>query len=109
MSATAPTVLDQRDRRTFQPRFSALMARTFLHRAYDEMVQMSKAITTSDLDWTIVRFMAPRNGSARGVRRIGFFGHTKIGFAVTRADIGQFTADQVHDNNSLKAAPAISN
>ena len=104
-----PTVLDQRDRRTFQPRFSALMARTFLHRAYDEIVQMSKAITTSDLDWTIVRFMAPRNGSARGVRRIGFFGHTKIGFAVTRADIGQFTADQVHDNNYLKAAPAISN
>jgi hypothetical protein len=60
-----PTVLDHRDRRTLQLRFSAFLARTFLRRAYNEMVQMSKAITTSDLDWTIVRFMAPRNGPRR--------------------------------------------
>jgi len=41
---------------------TAFMARTFLHRAYDEMIQMSTANTTSDLDWTIVRFMAPGTG-----------------------------------------------
>ncbi|WP_346535416.1 NAD(P)H-binding protein [Micromonospora sp. DPT] len=48
-----------------------------------------------DLDWTIVRFTAPRNGPARGVKRCGFYGTDKIGYNVTRADIAAFTAAQL--------------
>jgi hypothetical protein len=50
------------------------MAKTFLCRAYDEMVGMSQAVTTSALDWTIVRFLAPEDGPARGELRQGFYG-----------------------------------
>jgi hypothetical protein len=70
---------------------------------------MSAAVNTSDLDWTVVRFLAPKAGPAKGVRRVGFYGQCKIGLAVTRADIGQFTADQVHDQKYLRAPPPISN
>lgn len=104
-----PSVLDRRDRFTFQPRMSAWMARTFLRRAYEEMIGMSRVITESGLDWTIVRFLAPKNGAAKGVARQGFFGADKIGWGVTRADIAAFTADQATSDTFLRAAPAISN
>ena len=58
-----PSVLDPRDRRTLQPRVSTLLARTFLRRAYDEIVGMSKIIMSSDRTWTIVRFLAPATGA----------------------------------------------
>ncbi len=44
-----------------------------------------------------------------GKLRKGFFGTDKLGFAVTRADIGAFTAAQVDDPRYIGAAPAISN
>lgn len=69
---------------------------------------------TSGLDWTIVRFLAPKDGPAKDtVRkdtvRHGFYGTDKLGSPVTRADIGAFTADQVDDPRYIRRAPAISN
>ena len=104
-----PSVLDRRERPTWQTRLSTFMAKTFLRRAYDEMVGMGQAVTTSGLDWTIVRFLAPKDGPARGEMRQGFYGTDRLGFAVTRADIAAFTADQVDDRRYVGAAPAISN
>jgi putative NADH-flavin reductase len=104
-----PSVLDPRERPTWQTRLSTLMAKTFLPRAYDEMVRMSQAVTTSGLDWTIVRFLAPKDGPARGSVRQGFYGNDRLGFTVTRADIAAFTAAQVDDPRYVGAAPAVSN
>jgi putative NADH-flavin reductase len=104
-----PSVLDPREGGTWQTRVTTLMARTFLRRAYEEMVGMSQAVMTSGLDWTIVRFLAPKDGAARGRLRQGFFGSDRLGFAVTRADIAAFTAAQVEDPRYVGAAPAISN
>jgi hypothetical protein len=85
------------------------MAKTFLRRAYDELVGMTQVVTTDDLDWTIVRFLAPKDGPARGTVRQGFYGTDKLGFTVTRADIAAFTAAQVDDDRYIRRAPAISN
>jgi putative NADH-flavin reductase len=104
-----PSILDPRERPTWQTRLSTFMAKTFLPRAYNELRGMSEIVTTSGLDWTIVRFLAPKDGAARGQLRQGFFGHDKVGFAVTRADIAAFTAAQVDDDRYIGAAPAISN
>jgi putative NADH-flavin reductase len=104
-----PSVLDPREKPTWQTRFSTVAASTLLRRAYDEMVGMSKVIMESDLDWTIVRFSSPRNGSAKGVIREGFFGQDKLGMAITRADIAAFTAAQLTDDRYIRAVPAISN
>jgi nucleoside-diphosphate-sugar epimerase len=57
-----PSVLDPRERPTWQTRLSALMAKTLLRRAYDELTGMSQIVMTSGLDWTIVRFLAPKDG-----------------------------------------------
>ncbi len=104
-----PSVLDPRETPTWQTRLSTRMAKTFLRRAYDELVGVSEIVMTSGLDWTIVRFLAPKDGPAKGTVRQGFYGQDKLGFNVTRADIAAFTAAQVDDDRYAGAAPAISN
>jgi quercetin dioxygenase-like cupin family protein len=39
---------------------------------------MSQAVTTSGLDWTIVRFLAPEDGPTEGELRTGFFGTARL-------------------------------
>jgi hypothetical protein len=85
------------------------MAKTFLRRAYDELVGMSEIVMTSGLDWTIVRSLAPKDGPSKGQLRQGFYGHDKLGFNVTSADIAALTAAQVDSDRYIGAAPAISN
>jgi putative NADH-flavin reductase len=104
-----PSVLDPREKPTWQTRLSTFMAKRFLRRAYDELVGMSEIVTSSGLDWTIVRFLAPKDGPVKGTVRHGFYGQDKLGFNVSRADIAAFTAAQVDDHRYIGAAPAISN
>lgn len=104
-----PSVADPHEKRTVQPRVVAFMGRTFLRRAYDEMIGMTDLAQNADVDWTIVRFIAPQNTPKTGKLRVGFFGTDKIGFPVSRADIAAFTAAQVDTDTFLNRAPAISN
>lgn len=104
-----PSVLDPREKPTMQTRVPTFMARTFLSRAYKELLGMAGLIMQSGLDWTIVRFAAPKNTPKTGKLRVGFYGSDKLGMAVSRADIAAFTAAQVSDARYLRAAPAISN
>lgn len=104
-----PSVLDPRESPTLMTRLPTLMARTFLPRAYEEITRMSRIIMDSDRDWTIVRFIAPRNTPKQPRVRIGFYGADKLGAAVSRADIAAFTAAQVDDDTYIRRAPAISN
>jgi hypothetical protein len=103
------SIRDPREQPTWQTRFATFMPKTFMRRACDEIVGMSQPVMTSGLDWTIVRFLAPKDGPAGGQLRQGFYGTDKLGFAVTRADIAAFTAAQVDDSRYISAAPAISN
>lgn len=70
---------------------------------------MTAPVKASDLDWTIVRFIAPKDTPKQGNPRVGFFGTDKLGFAVSRADIAAFTAAQVDDDTYVLGAPVISN
>ncbi|MFD6398915.1 NAD(P)H-binding protein [Nocardia sp. NPDC060249] len=70
---------------------------------------MSELITGSGVNWTIIRFTAPKDRLQTGKLRVGFYGTDRIGFAVSRADIAAFTAAQVDDDTYINAAPAISN
>jgi hypothetical protein len=64
---------------------------------------------SSDRTWTIVRFLAPRDGAARRHVRSGFFGTDRIGWTITRADIAHFLTSQLDDQRYHNAAPAVSN
>jgi putative NADH-flavin reductase len=104
-----PSILDPQEKPTVQTRLIGFMGRTFLKRAYDELLGMTELIRASGVHWTIVRFSAPKDTPKQGNLRVGFYGKDKIGFPVSRADIAAFTAAQVDDAAYISRAPAISN
>lgn len=104
-----PAILDPQEKPTMTTRLIGFMPRTFMRRAYDEILGMTDPVKASDLDWTIVRFIAPQDTAKQDTLRVGFFGTDKLGFAVSRANIAAFTAGQVDDTTYLRRAPAISN
>jgi putative NADH-flavin reductase len=104
-----PSVLDPREKPTLQTRLVAFMGRTMLPRAYKELLGISELVMNAGVNWTIVRFTAPRDTPKQGKLRVGFFGTDRIGFTASRADIAAFTAAQVDDHTYLNTAPAISN
>ena len=104
-----PAVLDPQEKPTLVTRLTSFMPRTFMPRAYEEIRGMTGPVMQSDLDWTIVRFIAPKDTPRQDRLRVGFFGTDKLGFAASRADIAAFTAAQVDDDTYLRRAPAISN
>ncbi|WP_246082817.1 NAD(P)-dependent oxidoreductase [Nonomuraea diastatica] len=103
-----PAILDPREKPTPVTRLTGL-SRFSLPRAYQEMAGMTSQIMNAGLEWTIVRFIAPKNTPKQERVRVGFFGTDKLGFAVSRADIAAFTAAQVEDKTYIGRAPAISN
>lgn len=103
-----PSLRDPRDSRSLLGVVVPFMGRTFLKRAYRELLQMSKIVTDSSLNWTIARFTQPKDGERTGKVRAGFLGRDKIGAAITRADIAGFLLEQTTDTQFHRAAPAIS-
>jgi len=104
-----PSLRDPRDTRSLLGLVVPFMGRTFLQRAYRELLEMSELVRGSSLDWTIARFSQPTDGERTGNVRAGFLGQDKIGAAITRADIAGFLLDQTTDTRFHRAAPAISN
>jgi hypothetical protein len=85
------------------------MGRTFLSRAYRELLDLSQLITDSPLDWTITRFTRPTDGARTGTVRAGYLGGDRIHASITRADVASFLLDQTTDPCFRRTAPAISN
>jgi putative NADH-flavin reductase len=104
-----PSLLDPRDEGSLLGRIVPFMGRTFLKRAYRELLEMSQLVIDSPLDWTIARFTRPTDGARTGTVRAGFLGRDKIGASITRADIAGFLVEQATDTRFHRAAPAISN
>lgn len=104
-----PSILDPRERPTWQTRLFGRMARTIFPRAHRELLGLTELIMAADLRWTIIRFTAPKDGPRTDRLQVGFYGSDRNGWAVTRADVAAFTAAQVDDDTYLRAAPAISN
>jgi uncharacterized protein YbjT (DUF2867 family) len=104
-----PSVPDPRDEATVKARILPVLARAMFPNALRELVGMTRAITESDLDWTIARITNPTDGRPKGTVRAGFLGRDAVGWSMTRADIAGFLADQLTSDEYVHALPAISN
>ena len=104
-----PSVADERDRPTLKAKVLPVMARLMFPNALTELVGMTEAVTSSDLDWTIGRITSPNDKAPKGTIRAGFLGRDKVGSAMTRADIATFLVRQLTDDTYIRAMPAISN
>jgi putative NADH-flavin reductase len=94
-----PSVADERDRPTLKAKVLPVMARLAFPNALTELVGMTKAVITSDLDWTIARITSPNDRPAKKTIRSGFLGRDKVGSAMSRADIASFLVHQLSDEH----------
>ena len=104
-----PSLRDPRDTRSLLGLIVPFMGRTFLSRAYRELLAMSQLVTDSPLDWMIARFTRPIDGARTGTVRAGYLGRERIRASITRADIATFLLDQSTDPRFHRSASAISN
>src|SRR4051794_32402465 len=73
-----PSLRDPRDTRSLLGFIVPFMGRTFLSRAYRELLAMSQLVTDSPLGWTIARFTRPTDGARTGTVRAGYLGRDRI-------------------------------
>lgn len=70
--------------------------------AKKEMVEFGLLVQNSGLEWTIVRFMAPKDTDYTGKIKVGF-GNVKMNFNISCEDIAAFMANPVESDNYLYA------
>jgi putative NADH-flavin reductase len=103
-----PSLRDERDTRSILGTIVPIMGRLIYPRAYRELLAMSQIVTSSNLGWTIARFVSPTDAQPQRSVKAGFLGRDKIGASIARADIAHFLLSQVDDQRFIRAAPAIS-
>lgn len=101
-----PSVPYEKDTKSFITVVPGIMAEIALTMGKKEMVEIGKLIQDSDLDWTMVRFMAPKNIPYTGNVKVGF-GDVKMSFAISREDIGAFMVEQIESKQYLHSMPII--
>ena len=76
------------------------------YQAKKEMVAIGEMLQKSDLDWTLVRFVAPQNKGSAGRVKVGF-GDTKMKFSISREDIGAFMIKMLDSDQYIHSMPII--
>lgn len=74
--------------------------------AKKEIIAVGDAVKASNLDWTIVRILAPQNTAFTGNIKVTF-GDKKIKFPISREDIAVFMLKQIQDDTYIRSMPII--
>lgn len=101
-----PSVPFVQDKKSFITVVPGIMAGIALTQAKKEMVAVAELVEKSDLDWTIVRFMAPNDRPAAKDVKVGF-GDRRMSMAIPRASIAQFMVDQLESGQYIRSMPII--
>lgn len=101
-----PSVHFEKDKKSLITVVPGIMAGILFTQAKKEMVAIAKVIQESNVDWTIVRFMAPQNTGYIGNIKVGF-GDTKMKFSISREDIGAFMIKMLDSDTYIHSMPII--
>ncbi len=94
------------DKASFATIVPGILASIFLPKAKKVLKQVHSIVVNSDLDWTIVRFMAPKNTPfTKEIKES--FGDVKLNFNISREDIAYFMLEQVESNKYIHSMPII--
>lgn len=103
---STPTIKFKNDIPSFSTIVPGILASIFLPKAKKVLLQVNKQILNSDLDWTIVRFMAPKNSPFTQKVKVSF-GDIKLNFNISREDIAYFMVNQISNTEYLHSMPII--
>lgn len=101
-----PSIRSKQDKKSLITIVPGILAGIAFSQAKKEMVAIGELLQTSGLDWTMVRFMAPKDTPYTGKVKVGF-GDVKMNFSISRADIGAFMAEQLDSNRYIGLMPII--
>ena len=101
-----PSIHFEKDKKSFVTVAPGIMAGLIFTQAKKEMVAIGEMIKKSDLEWTIVRFMAPKDTLYTGKVKVGF-GDIKMKFAISREDIGAFMVKTLDYDEFIHSMPII--
>ncbi|PJF03487.1 NAD(P)-dependent oxidoreductase [Acinetobacter seifertii] len=98
---------DPKDSFAFKAHAFVLLFKVIARKGFEDIKATGELIASSDLDWTLVRIPnlkdAPRDGNVT----VGWYGKTKLGTKLSRANLAKFLVNQVEDKAFIQAAPAI--
>jgi putative NADH-flavin reductase len=83
-----------------------ITARLLFPYACREIKETGREVESSDLDWTIVRIIAPKDIPATG-KVIVSFGEKRIGWPISRMDVAEFMLNMVEDKKYIRSMPII--
>lgn len=101
-----PSIRFEQDKKSLITVAPGILAGIAFPQAKKEMVAIGQLLQTSELEWTLVRFMAPKDTPYTGKVKTGF-GDVKMKFSISRKDIGAFMAKQLHDDRFIRSMPII--
>lgn len=101
-----PSAHFEKDKKSFITIVPGIMAGIMFPMAKKEIIGISELITASNLKWTIVRFMAPKDTPFTGKVKVGF-GDIKMNFNISREDIGAFMVEQLKNKGYEYSMPII--
>lgn len=101
-----PSVRFKKDKKSFITIFPGFLAGILFPMAKKEIICIADMITKSNLNWTIVRFIAPKDTIFTGNVKVGF-GDTKMSFNISREDIGAFMVEQLSNKTYEYSMPII--
>ncbi|MGL5753930.1 MAG: NAD(P)-dependent oxidoreductase [Paraclostridium sp.] len=103
---STPSISFSKDTRSFITIVPGIMASIMLPKAKKVLLEVNALVVNSNLDWTIVRFMAPKNTPFTGNVKVGF-GDVKMKFNISREDIAYFMVNQIESNQYIHSMPII--
>lgn len=101
-----PSIHFQQDKKSLITVVPGIMAGLLFPQAKKEMLAIAKVLQESNLDWTLVRFMAPQNTCYTGNVKVGF-GDIKMNFSISREDIGAFMIKMLDSDTYIRSMPII--
>ncbi len=101
-----PSTPFEKDKKSFITIVPGILAGLLMPMAKKEMVAIGNLVKESELDWTMVRFMAPKDSAYKGEVKVGF-GDVKMNFAISREDIAAFMVQQVESTEHMRSMPII--
>ena len=90
ITIATPSVKSTEDKPSLVTKMTTIMAKLFFPSAYKEIVQVGEVVKLSQLDWTIVRFIAPTKS-----------------WGISRTDIADFLLAQINDKQYIRSMPII--
>lgn len=106
ITLATPSVKFEKDKRSVATVLPGMMAKLFFPKPYKEIVEIGNIVKGSDVDWTIVRIIAPNNKPANGKIKVSF-GDKKLSFGISRADIAAFILKEAEVGMYIKSMPII--